>query len=568
MAFSVGAADVPEEEERARRLRRLLIVGFVAALLPLLPGELRYHGDERFYTDGAMQMLRSGDYLTPVYADGRPRFLKPGLSYWLIAASYQAFGVNLAASRLPSLLAGAGVLWLAGRTVVALGGSESASFLAVAVLASNMSLLLVALRSTPDALLCFFLSMSLFGFLRLIACDDRRQSSFALAYLGAGLAVAAKGFLGLLPVLFSFAFCALGRPRGAPSARTLVHWPTMAAGTVVGLSWFVAVLLQHGAVAWAGFFADQVGGKVEASWLRATANVPRYVLAALQHFLPWTALAAVAWFARRRGGPSDSARQRVTSLYALGVFAVMVAIFAAGRDMRPRYLLPSYPLVAVALCPWLERQFNVPGNRSPARLLGLFAALIGIGGGALIAAVGWSLDRRIAAAGLTLAVASAIAVAATRGGWRQAVAGTALLVMSALPLYDLLVSPVFKSQPAPAAAARISALDPAPARVGLLGLGGEFAGLLSLHLEGRVAVTTPEEAPAAGEPAAPAVLVATEGHRHELIARGYRLEPCGFLQRRWTGRDLRQALRQGGAASYLPQTMIPVYLAIAGERRS
>ena len=58
------------EDVRARWLPRLLIAGFFAALLPLLPGELRYHGDERFYADGALHMLQSGDYLTPVYADG------------------------------------------------------------------------------------------------------------------------------------------------------------------------------------------------------------------------------------------------------------------------------------------------------------------------------------------------------------------------------------------------------------------------------------------------------------------------------------------------------------------
>src|SRR5512139_568387 len=194
------------EDDSARWLRRLVIAGFLAALLPLLPGELRYHGDERFYTDGALQMLRSGDYLTPVYADGRPRFLKPGLSYWLIAATWKAFGVDLAGSRLPALLAATGTLWLAGRAVLALGGSQSASLVAVAVLASNMSLLLAAVRATPDALLCLFLSMSLFGFLLLIVREDRRLVAYALAYVGAGLAVAAKGLLGIVPALFSFAF--------------------------------------------------------------------------------------------------------------------------------------------------------------------------------------------------------------------------------------------------------------------------------------------------------------------------------------------------------------------------
>lgn len=548
------------EDVRARRLRRLLIAGFVAALLPLLPGELRYHGDERFYADGALHMLRTGDYLTPAYADGRPRFLKPGLSYWLIAASCKAFGANLAASRLPSLLAGAGALWLSGRTVLALGGSQSASLLAVALLASNMSLLLASMRSTPDALLCLFLSLSIFGFLRIAALGDRRPAAYALAYLGAGLAVAAKGFLGLLPVVFSFLFCALGRRRGAPSPAALVHLPAMAAGAAVGLGWFVAVLLQHGAVAWAGFFSDQIGGKVEASRVRALGNVPRYLLAALQHFLPWSALAAAAWLTGRRDAPAGDRREHLVGLFTLAFLSVMVLVFAAGRDMRPRYLLPAYPLLAVALAPWLERRFAGPRGSVLARWLRGVVAIAGVGGGLALAAAGLALHQRIAAAGLALAAGAALVVIASRGGWRHAVTGTALLLVLALPLHDLLVSPVFKTQPARLAAARVAALEPMPARVVLLGLGGEYAGLLSLHLQGRVAVVTATEAPSR-DASGRTVVVATGRYRDGLLAGGYRLEDCGFLLRR---RTLRELLSAGASASRPQDARIPVYLALGG----
>ena len=447
--------------------------------------------------------------------------------------------------------------------MLALGGSAGASFLAVAVLASNMSLLLASVRSTPDALLCLCLSLSLFGFLRLVALGDRQPSAYALAYLGAGLAVAAKGFLGLLPVAFSFLFCALGRRRGAPAPRTLVHVPLMLAGAAIGLCWFVAVLLEHGAVAWNGFFADQIGGKVEASRVRALGNVPRYLLAALQHFLPWSALAGAAWLLDRRGAPAGDRRERLVELYALGFLSIAVLVFAAGRDMRPRYLLPAYPLLAVALAPWLERRFADPA-RVLARWLRGAVAIAGVGGGLALAAAGLALHPRIAAAGLTLAAGAALVIVASRRGWRHAVAGTALLLVFALPLHDLLVSPVFKTQPARLAAARIAALDPAPARVVLLGLGGEYAGLLSLHLQGRVAVVTANEAPPPGASAAQTVVVATGPHRDDLLARGYRLEPCGFLLRRWTGRDLVRALRQGGAAFRPQDARIPVYLALGG----
>ena len=93
----------------------LLVLLFFGALLPTLPEVARYHGDERYYTDAAITMVQSGDYLTPRYADGTERFKKPLLTYWILCASYKLFGISVFSSRLPFLLAGCGVLWLTWR---------------------------------------------------------------------------------------------------------------------------------------------------------------------------------------------------------------------------------------------------------------------------------------------------------------------------------------------------------------------------------------------------------------------------------------------------------------------
>src|SRR5437867_3418181 len=59
----------------------MLVAIFFAALVPTLRDLSRYHGDERYYTDAAITMIQSGDYLTPRYADGTERFKKPLLTY-------------------------------------------------------------------------------------------------------------------------------------------------------------------------------------------------------------------------------------------------------------------------------------------------------------------------------------------------------------------------------------------------------------------------------------------------------------------------------------------------------
>ena len=44
---------------------------FLLLLLPACLDVTRYHGDERFYTDAAVSMVKSGDWLSPRYPDGR-----------------------------------------------------------------------------------------------------------------------------------------------------------------------------------------------------------------------------------------------------------------------------------------------------------------------------------------------------------------------------------------------------------------------------------------------------------------------------------------------------------------
>ena len=54
--------------------------------------------DEAYYAEAAREMVVSGDWTTPYY-NFEPRFAKPILLYWLIAATYVVAGVGEAAAR-------------------------------------------------------------------------------------------------------------------------------------------------------------------------------------------------------------------------------------------------------------------------------------------------------------------------------------------------------------------------------------------------------------------------------------------------------------------------------------
>jgi len=95
-----------------RKGATILAALFFLLHLPGLPKLSHWRGDERFYTDAAVQMALSGDYLTPKYPDGALRFKKPILPYWAVLAGIKLFGFNYLACRLAFLIAGALSVWL------------------------------------------------------------------------------------------------------------------------------------------------------------------------------------------------------------------------------------------------------------------------------------------------------------------------------------------------------------------------------------------------------------------------------------------------------------------------
>ena len=191
--------------------------------LPILPSLTRSHGDETFYTDAAVGMIKSGDYLAPTYEDGTLRFRKPILAYWAVVAGYKAFGFNFFGSRFPFLVAGTATIWLSFELCLLLARRADQALVATAIIASNLTVQHTSIRSTPDMLLCALVLTSLLGFAGLVF-EGLRIKWYLLAYFGAALAVATKGLAGLLPVVYAFLYCGFGRVPGLRLRRLWHPW--------------------------------------------------------------------------------------------------------------------------------------------------------------------------------------------------------------------------------------------------------------------------------------------------------------------------------------------------------
>src|SRR5262249_23136171 len=124
-----------------------------APLFVALGGGL--HGSEARWLFVSQEMLRSGDWLEPrilgeFYGD------KPLLSYWLIALIATPSGVvDETIARLPSAIAGAGVVGLTALCAAPLLGRRQAVF-AGFVVATSFSLIFWARSACADLVSLFF----------------------------------------------------------------------------------------------------------------------------------------------------------------------------------------------------------------------------------------------------------------------------------------------------------------------------------------------------------------------------------------------------------------------------
>lgn len=529
VARNHAAATAPENVRRGWGWLGLLlgVIGLLLALLPVIATPEQYHGDERFYTDAALTMTRTGDYWTPRFADGRLRLQKPILAYWAIAASFHALGVNLLAARLPFLLAGVLTVLATALLAQAVWRERRLSLLAALVMASNIEMLTLSSRATPDVLVCLFVLVSMVGFARVWFGAGASPVPPLLAYGGMGLALQSKGLMGVVPLAANLLFVLLARPDRA-RVRRLWHRPAILLGLALGGFWYVVMLQRHGLDAMQDHVADQVGTRLEHHVGFIVGNLASYLFAFFRHALPWTLvlLAGLVW--QRRVLAAFWRTRRPECLFLLSLAATLVVVFTFGNIRRTRYLAASYPMVAVllagALAPLLEDAQIQTWMR---RLLRAAAGLaLAVGVFLLLAGAAMGPEFRLVAGGLVLLVLGGAGFAI-----RQATAGPAtwLWIASAaviaFALGGAVVSPVFSPSPLRGVAAALDSAGAAGAPVLTLGVSRAAAAELRLLTGGRVALTeVATNAVGPCELAGDRVLTTSE-HQLALARAGYAVQP-------------------------------------------
>jgi 4-amino-4-deoxy-L-arabinose transferase-like glycosyltransferase len=383
---------------------------FVMFLAPFALTYVTHHPDERHYTNAAIQMLQTGDWLTPYYPDGSARFYKPLMTYWAVGVSYAALGVSQLSSRLPFLLMAAAIVVLTYWLAMLIFRRHSSAWLATWIAASTPILTLSTARSIPDLPLTLFLLVSAGGWIGWLLAERQQRWMPWAAYVGAGLAVASKGLPAVVFLGLSVAF-ALWNPWRRLSLRTLLHLPSIAVACVVGLGWFVTMYALHGEAALNSFFSDQVGRRVALDFMHIGRQLLMIPVILGLGFLPWI------WTARRQlwsGWRAADEGDRAIRL-AMGfivIWALAMAIMAGPvAKLHPRYLLPVIPLLAILLAYLLERLDPVVRLKSMRRLLVVVLVVIfllfvlAMASSVMLGMDGWALAGGSAAVVATVVLA-------------------------------------------------------------------------------------------------------------------------------------------------------------------
>jgi len=338
----------PGREPDSWLLLAIILLAFVGGLFPFVANYVTHYPDERHYTDAAITMLDNADYFTPRTAEGQLRLRKPILTYWMVVVSYHLMGVSVLAARLPFVLTGAGLVWLSYHTAKLIFEKRSTALLAAAITATSPVVLLSSMRSIPDMPLCFFMMLSMYGFLGLYACDRRSFTFYAAFYGGAALAVLTKGVPGASFALFAAGFAVLN-PWKRLSWRSVYHrWALPSALATAG-SWFAIMWCQHGAEGMRQLSDDQVANRVTAGLGGLGPHLPFYITMCLAYLAPWLLPLACPWNWRHWRLLPNRPEAKVTYLFVfcwIGVYLIQASLVGRPSD---RYTLPMIPALALLI---------------------------------------------------------------------------------------------------------------------------------------------------------------------------------------------------------------------------
>jgi 4-amino-4-deoxy-L-arabinose transferase-like glycosyltransferase len=222
-------------------LARFPYLSLLIWLLPLLlcnsgQNSLMAH-DEGYYAGRARQMFESGDWIAPW---GHAHHKTPG-SYWLIAISYNLFGVNEVSARIPSAIAGIFCLFTIYEIAKIILGKKVA-WLAATILSLEFLWLQSCRLAAPDVPMIFLVLLAILSLLKAELNPKYSYIWLFIAGLSFGLGFLLRSFMIFLPMMALFPYL-IGEHRRHHHLANPMLYLGFAVGLIptlvwLGLSWW------------------------------------------------------------------------------------------------------------------------------------------------------------------------------------------------------------------------------------------------------------------------------------------------------------------------------------------
>ena len=296
--------------------------------------------DAAQYASISQEMYQSGSWLEVKHKYSN--YLdKPPLLFWLSAFFYQIFGVNQIAYRLPTLLSTVLGLFATYRLGEKLYNKESGQIAAL-TLATTQAWFLFNHDIRTDTLLSNFVIVAIWQLY--VYIEDRKWSNFFLGFAAIGLAMLAKGPIGIVIPAMALGSYLLGR-----RAWRKILDPKWLLGIVVVLIVLSPMLYglwtQWGAKGIYFFFWEQSFGRItgENVW-RDNSGPFFFTHTFLWAFLPWSIFAL--WALGRRMVDFWN-KGAVREMLTLSGFVLPFIALSFSKYKLPHYIFPIFPLMAI-----------------------------------------------------------------------------------------------------------------------------------------------------------------------------------------------------------------------------
>lgn len=352
----------------------MLLLAGAALLLFTGLGLAPFERAEIYFLDGARSLLERGDWLVPYYR-GEPFFDKPVLTYWLIAAAFQALGCSPGAARV--VPAAATLLTLL--TTLALGTrllGARAAVAGVVMLVTTLPFVGFGRVAMSDMLLALWTNLAL---LVALVAYRRPGAAWPVPLLGAvlGLGFLTKGPIALLLPGLGLAVLAWQQAREgvAPpvrAARLLLAALLFAAG---GLLWWAAVAARLGLWPLEYFFLRENLERFAGATYDSGREPWFYLLTYFVQGAPWGLFLPLAVARLWRGPRTTDLPGDAGARLLLVWLGLMLLPLSVSRGKIDYYLLPLYPAAALVVGHFFTARLWTPRERVWARVVLAISAL-------------------------------------------------------------------------------------------------------------------------------------------------------------------------------------------------